>query len=317
MSKKKVVRKKNIAKSRVAVSLGKGYCRVCQKTLSLKPNFYEATNLNLDTNGHMSICKTCCNDLYDKYFAIHGDMETSINLVCMDLDMKFSEVALKQTQGHVTRMLEKGTKVKAVFGVYKSKLSTIARRTTNVSCYRYHESDNLGYLAPKAKIDIGGEKFSDELLLFWGEGFTQDDYVFLESELANWKKTHRCDNQAEITLLKEICIKILDIRKRRASGKATATAISELQALFRTASVDPAKANIASSGKSYDTWGMWIKEIEQFRPAEWHSKQEKYKDMDGFLPYIKDFIERPVINFISGNRDFKISDNIKTTLDDV
>ena len=61
-----------------------------------------------------------------------------------------------------------------------------------------------------------GEIIDDEdLILLWGKGFDMDDYIFLESELSNWKKTHKCDNQAEITLLKEICIKVLEIRKAR------------------------------------------------------------------------------------------------------
>ena len=83
---------------------------------------------------------------------------------------------------------------------------------------------------------------------------------------------------------------------------------------MKTASVDPAKANQASSGKLQDAWGVWVKDIEQFKPAEWHDRQEKYKDMDGFIPYIKDYIVRPIKNFITGQRDFQIKDNINIVL---
>ena len=85
---------------------------------------------------------------------------------------------------------------------------------------------------------------------------------------------------------------------------------------MKTASVDPAKANAASAGKSHDAFGLWIKDIEQFKPAEWFEEQEKYKDMDGFILYIQNYIVRPIRNFITGNRDFQVNDNIDVSLDD-
>ncbi|HSH51936.1 MAG TPA: hypothetical protein VK982_09470 [Bacteroidales bacterium] len=73
---------------------------------------------------------------------------------------------------------------------------------------------------------------------------------------------------------------------------------------MKTASVDPAKANAISSGQSVDRFGVWIKDIEQYRPAEWWEQQEKYVDMDGFKLYIKDYIVRPIKNFFTGTKDF-------------
>jgi hypothetical protein len=160
-------------------------------------------------------------------------------------------------------------------------------------------------------------EIDDDLKIFWGYGFTPKDYVFLELELANWKQTHKCDNHAELTLLKEICIKILDIRNKRASNESTSKEQKELQDLMKTASVDPAKANIASAGKSHDAFGVWVKDIEQFRPAEWFEQQEKYVDMDGFKPYLKNYVYRPIENFLTGIRNFFVDDDIDANLDDV
>ena len=138
--------------------------------------------------------------------------------------------------------------------------------------------------------------------------------MFLNSELENWKATHKCDNQAELTLLKEICIKILTIRNKRAVKENVSSEVKELQDLFKTASVDPAKANVASAGKSHEAFGVWIKDVEQFRPAEWFEQQEKYVDMDGFKPYIQNYVVRPIKNFISGVRNFFVNDSIDADL---
>lgn len=153
---------------------------------------------------------------------------------------------------------------------------------------------------------------------FWGNGFEKEGYEYLEAEISSWKTTHKCDNRAEQTLLKEICIKLWDIRKKRESGDNNVSKEQkELQDLMKTASVDPAKANVASAGKSQDAFGVWIKDIEEKRPAEWFEEQEKYKDMDGFLPYIKNYIVRPIENFMAGVRNFFVDDNIDVDLDSV
>jgi len=287
------------------------YCRMCSKT---KPAsyFYEATNPMIDKNGLMSVCKDHCNQIYDDYFIIYNNLEIALQLTCEDLDVRFSKEALKQTQSHIESLLIKGKKADKVFGYYKSKLSSTNKSNERMESFRYKDSDDLN------NIDmINTDDIDDDLLLFWGRGFDIDDIIFLEAELSAWKQTHKCDNQAEITLLREICIKILDIRKAREKKDNVGILQKELQDLFKTASVDPAKANAASAGKSHESFGLWVKDVEQFRPAEWFEQQEKYKDMDGLIPYIKNYIVRPIENFFTGVRNFIVNDNIDSDLDSV
>lgn len=308
---------KAIRQTKVTSGL-EGYCRKCQKVKPLA-QFYEATNLMLDSNNFMSICKKCCNDLYDKYFSIYNNMETAINSTCRDLDVRFSIEALKQTQSQVEKLLNKGKPTKKVFGYYKSKLFSTGKNNDGVDAFRYKDSDKLLGSPPNIEtlIDDGDIDVDEDLEIFWGKGFPPKDLIFLELELSNWKKTHKCDNQAEVTLLKEICIKILSIRNKRELNENTSSELKELQDLMKTASVDPAKANAASAGKSHDCFGIWIKDIEQLKPAEWFEEQEKYKDMDGFIPYIKNYIIRPIENFFTGTRNFTVDDNIDADLDSV
>ena len=290
---------------------GEGYCRVCQKILPAS-RFYEATNTVIDKNGLLSICRDHCNEIYETYYSIHNNIDIAIKLTCRDLDIRYSEEALKQAQSHVESLMSKGKKADKLFGYYKSKLGSTGKNNEKLESFRFKDSEFENIINDQVE-----ENIDDDLVLFWGRGFDSiDDYIFLETELSNWKKTHKCDNQAEVTLLKEICIKILIIRNKRAEGETVSQDVKELQELFKTASVDPAKANVASAGKSHDAWGLFVKDIEQFRPAEWHDKQEKYKDMDGFIPYIKNYILRPIKNFVTGNRDFQINDNINVNLED-
>lgn len=295
--------------SKRKVASNEGYCRKCRKTMVLS-NFYDATNTVLDTNGKMSVCSSCCNDLFNEYFSIYNNFEIALQLTCQDLDVRLSKEAIKQVQSQIENAMSKGKKYDKIFGIYKSKLTSTGKNNTGMESFRYKDSD---YLIDDKEINV--DDIDDDLLLFWGKGFEFDDYVFLETELSNWKQTHKCDNQAELTLLREICIKILEIRKARENKDDAGKLQKDLQDLMKTASVDPAKANVASAGKSHEAFGLWIKDIEQFRPAEWFEQQEKYKDMDGFIPYIKNYIVRPIQNFLSGTRNFFVEDNIDANLD--
>lgn len=287
------------------------FCRRCRKVLNIS-SFYEATNTLIDTNGYMSVCKNCCQEIYNTYYTIYNNVEQAIHSTCIDLDLLFDPIALQATQNHIESLLSKGRNVSAVFGTYKSKVTSLAKISDDYSLrYKDTSLENKIYIPDIEQEDVLSRYDIDESQEFWGPGFTAEDYKFLNKELEYWQATHVCETRADLILLKEICIKILEIRNKRAMKENVSGLQKELQDLMKTASVDPAKANQASAGKMQEAWGVFIKDIEQFRPAEWHDKQEKYKDMDGLINYLKDYILRPLKNFVTGQRDFKVSDNIE------
>jgi hypothetical protein len=159
---------------------------------------------------------------------------------------------------------------------------------------------------PKTKVS--NSLFGDivDLKSFWGENLLIDDYKFLQKEYDNFKKTHRADVYSEIVLLREICFKLLLIRNLRVEGKSTAVMTKELQELMKNLGISPSMLNAANSGKSLDTFGQWVKEIEEFRPAEFFDDKDMYADFDKIEEYAERHITRPLKNFITGSRDFGV-----------
>jgi hypothetical protein len=289
------------------------YCRKCRKVMSFV-QFYEATNPMIDTNGKMSVCRDCCNEMYNTYHSIHADVEKAILLTCEDLDVRFSKDAVNQTRSHMEKWVQENRNLDKIFGVYKSKLGSLSKENEQITSFRFKDSvvyENIENTIEQKEIEI----IDPKLKLFWGKKFTIEDLEYLEMELSNWKATHKCDNQAELVLIKEICIKQLEIMRDRDDGKTVTGKLDELQKLMKTASVDPAKSNVASAGKSQEAYGVWIKDIENLTPAEWYEQQEKYKDMDGFVSYINNYIVRPIKNFLTGERNFRVDENIDTNID--
>ena len=114
-------------------------------------------------------------------------------------------------------------------------------------------------------LKLKKEDVPEEYSFEWGEGFELKDYEYLEREIEVWKRTHKCDNEAEETLLKEICLTKLGLRKSRAANDdlRVKDLTKMLQDLMKTAALDPSKSNAASSGKLLDAFGVWVKDIEE------------------------------------------------------
>lgn len=263
--------------------------------------FYMATESSIFKGvGYIPICKKCLFKMANDYYEQYKDIKIAIYLMCMKVDIAFDSGIYN---GALKNSGEKTGKVFQSYMVQYNSLGSTNKIQLSFLDGEHILGTNKNNDKPEVLIDI-----CDDTVMFWGEGFDKpDDYIFLETELTDWKKTHKCDNQAEITLLKEICIKILEIRRKRKKGKSVSREQKELQELMKTASVDPAKANAISDGQTVDRFGVWIKDIEQYRPAEWWEDQKKYQDMDGFMPYIKNYIVRPIKNFFTGKKDFVVN----------
>ena len=82
----------------------------------------------------------------------------------------------------------------------------------------------------------------------------------------------------------------------------TSKEVKSIQSLITTGKFVARKTE--SSNTSVDLAGLWAKDIEDYNPAEWINDKKKFKDIDGIDDYIKNFIVRPIKNFITGSRDF-------------
>jgi len=282
----------------------KYYCRKCMD-YKTDIHFYKATDFFLDSNGFMSICKECIEDIYNSFFVTEGTMEKTILRMCKILNIRYDESAIESTKRHMQTYEERGTELGNIFGIYKSKLG--AQQSTQIGSRNTDE--DLTYVEPSLKViesipikEIPDIEYYEDT---WGKSdkFTIDDYEYLETEFSRWKRTTKCDTQPEIVLVREICHIQNEIRKARIEGTSYSNLVKQLQEVMKNSALTPALQNAVDSNKFADSFGVWIKDIENKTPAEWWKDQTKYKDMDGIEEDRKDIL-RSIRNFIVGSRDF-------------
>lgn len=280
------------------------WCRRCSKMKDVE-SFNKAVDPILDTNGLMSICVECINELFDQFLLVETNYDRAILKMCRLINVKFSESAVVTANKIIAKFDNEGKAVTSKFGVYKSAMAKEGK------VYGIEKAvGSLTFSEPPLvvidRITPDQVGVTDDLESFWGKGLTLDQYEFLEREFGRYKKTHKCDTAAEESLLRLICFSELDIREKRLAGQSPDSSVKMLQDLMKTASVDPAKTAIAGSIGNRDTFSAFIKTIEDTEPAEYFADKELFKDWDDIGKYFRQYVTRPIKNFIIGSRDFDL-----------
>ena len=78
-----------------------------------------------------------------------------------------------------------------------------------------------------------------------------------------------------------------------------------------SAKLTPKSMSEVNETESQRVYGLWIADIEKYKPAEYFKDKSIYEDYDGILDYIKRFVFRPLKNLLTGTREFDKEFNIK------
>jgi len=278
------------------------YCRICM-TIQPLGEFYRSSD-PLDGNGRMSFCKTCISNIYVKHYFFDRNLESAIYKTCRAINLRYDESVISATRKH----LETKGKTEddaTTFGIYKSRLGTTEGKLGNSG----NIVGDMTFNEPTERIiqDIPDNAFDgvQSVKEFWGDGYNVEEYKFLEKELAGWKSSYACTNKAEEFYLKQICLKMLELE--RSDGK-TDTILKSITTLMKDSALTPAQQTASSSGRGIDTWGVYIKMIEETTPAEFYKDKKLFKDFDNIGGYLRKYLTRPLSNFVQNARDFNISD---------
>ena len=306
------------------IEIKESYCRKCMKILPVS-SFYQSVDGGMvDSNNLLSVCKDCCQILYDDEFHKTGSMEKSIHKLCQRLNIKFSQEAIESTKIHLETQTGNGVNSSSPFSTYKSKLIS-GKRSMNKALPESMEYEDVAVIYIEKPVSDPNEiPVPSELKRIWGDNYKFKEIQYLESQYAEFKKTHKVDSQAGITLLREVCHKLMDIKRAREADppESTEKDVKQLQELLKNLAISPyvVSAN-AGDDKASRRIGTAIEDIERYEPIEWLKKDgKKYsmlRDVDNIEEYYQNYFVRPLKNSITGSRDFNLISDKNTDLDDV
>lgn len=237
----------------------KKVCEICN--LSKVLNDYYNADTMFFPSGKMHICKDCTLEIVNE-----NGHEGLLGLLRI-INKPFYQNLFKGDVRDYVRMVNSMMQYKNVGFTDSDSLVAL----TDIS--------NIAKKIKPTKLTI--QEFQDAED-FWGEGYTETDFIWLSSEFAEFGSQYDISGKAMENLIREICLTQLDIRKKRAAGKDVKNELKTYQDLLGSSNLKPMQETGAQSIEQ-ETFGTLIKKFEETRPIP---DEEQWKSSDKVGKYL-------------------------------
>lgn len=239
-------------------------------------------------NGYLSICRTCVDKYYQQLVGFYsGNERHALEHCCRLFDWYYTDV--------VVDMLDTVPPGKSRIIMYPTKMGMTnvkSKGTTYLDTVRKRQTDRITCETDMLHPSEGGEgketTVPRETILFFGFGYSDEEYQYLESEYKSWTTRHECQTKAQEELFKGLCIAQLMMRRAQQGGttKEYMDATKAFQDLLASANLKPSQTN-DNSLVEQNTFGTLIRKIENERPI--CEPMPEWRDVDGIERYISTY----------------------------
>lgn len=129
-------------------------------------------------------------------------------------------------------------------------------------------------------------KTTQKTIKFFGLGFTDSEYQWLQNQYDDWITRHECKTKAQEVLFKNICIAELQIQKAAQTNGKVDSYMKSLQDLLGSANLKPTQNN-DNALADQNTFGTLINKWENEKPIP--EPDPEWKDVDGIARYVTVF----------------------------
>ena len=175
----------------------------------VETNFYKSFGNFFDNIGKIPYCKQCVEKFYKYYFDKYTNEgclnpeEKAVKRVCMAMDIYYSKAnfdsAMKKIKQDNINISPMGQYMKTIsLTQYKGK------------SYDNTVSDDEQKELVASLMDmsnVSDRKVDEKTIKFFGAGFSDDDYEFLQEQYSDWTTRHECQTKAQEEVFKRICFK--------------------------------------------------------------------------------------------------------------
>jgi hypothetical protein len=247
-------------------------CPSCGKEVrNLKNDFYVSNSPLYAYSKSIPICKACVNRLYQQYVVQYQDEDLALRMVCMQFDIYYSDRLAASTTD------AKGNRI----GQYISSLTVSG---VNASGKTYVdtllEDENSFINTPKEEDTIGGgSKILKRTVDMFGEGFSDEDYKFLQKQYDDWVRRCGCETKPQEELYKSICYTQLKLYRAELNGEDTKDLNKTFQDSLASLGLKPTQNKGIDTTSSQYSLGQLIEQWENDKPID--KVDPEFEDVDG------------------------------------
>lgn len=263
-----------------------------KKGILTEKDFYMASDINLFQNGRIHICKDCLKE----YVYFNGEFNFD----------RFKKMLMRINYPLYSEVLESSI---------NDKNETVGSYFKNIMLNHKGETWECGNGVDKNIITALGKvedfQITKEISRRWGNGYTLEQYEFLEDVYFEWCSKYKSDTLSEQKTFQFLTLKELEIRRARELNTDTTKLEETYRKFMSDANVVPRDANAMNDADNLNTLGIWTMDIERYKPAEYFKDKKVYEDHDNIGSYYERFVLRPMKNLLAGTRDFDSEFNVE------
>jgi hypothetical protein len=266
---------KKLPRVKIPPSWSGGKCMCCGKIYDVRKGNFSKTQSQwfMGNDGYLPWCNECKEKMFDFYTKKYGDENEAIKRLAMLFDIFYCDGLLEAAE-HSTTSVPK-------INTYMGRLNM-----------RQHAGKSYDDTLDQEKKDAlaagrtGNTKVTQKMIRFWGDGFDERDYLFLEDHYQNWITRQECKTVSQETLFKQIAKAELNSEKAYATGdtKKIKEATDNLLNLMTSANVKPNQTNDNALAES-NTFGTLIQKWEEEEPIP--EPAPEWQDVDGIGKYFR------------------------------
>lgn len=286
-------RLEKVQQDNLPVSNQKFYCYRCGMAFSRQKGYFPVSHSPMYRGiGYLPFCNDCIDTLFDEYRQSLGSDREAMRRLCMKLDLYWHDNIfdmVERTAGVNSKVRSYIGKTNIIRYIDKSYDDTVEEEERNgIAAARQEERVQTGYLpeddAQEENIDI-----PEDVILFWGPGYTPKMYLELEERKKYWLSRFPVGYNFDIgeeALIRQICNLEIDINHDRAAGKSIDKNVNTLNTLLGSANLKPAQKKSEEADAELDNmpFGVGIRKWENTRPIP--EPDPELQDVDGIVRYI-------------------------------
>ena len=271
------------------------FCIGCGRMYPIE-DFYKSPNPH-HANGVQPYCRECSNKLAQEYLKKYGNMEAAIFYTCADMGVPFVR---KLYDMYMARI--KDYKAKSYWGNYTMGFQTKKTKAEQEAWVGFDGTDvDFKDIASIQKSEKAIEEEMKELRYRWGEDKNTNQLQYLESRWSAYVNNKELD-VAQEQLYRNLCLAELEIWE---NGDNVDKAIKRQTDMMKALGIDKFEVERRKTDvEKMLEYDIWLLENEE--PAEYYKDKGMYQDFRGIhAGWIRE-IKRPILNLITGSKDYDI-----------
>lgn len=258
-------------------------CTACGEDKRPAIDFYlSRSKLYKFNDGRMPVCKECLSKLFKELNAKYSDEVKALYHLCMLFDIYFDRDLVEKSSANNN------------FSDEDNLLKSYMKNVNSLNQYKFKDSmssdcivldDSLIKYEEKDKeIDIYEEReMTPELkrlcLKRWGSGYSDEDYLYLEDNYAEFYEAYAHDTPAERMLLMNITKTLLEGEKSRKSGdkKGYENMLKLVSSMLTDAAIKPSQKKTMGDEVG-ECFGVFIENLEKNEPV--NEAIDEFADVD-------------------------------------